>query len=118
MDFVLVSDTHTFRTNENSQAAVQRILYDPADAFNQAFTPVQEWKLPSGERLTLYGRRFPAPAGYVDPADYQQLLALFGDRLGPGDAVVLVSPDQVYMLGLALPADAGATIAPLPLPSR
>ncbi len=116
MDFVLVSDTHTFRTNENSQAAVQRILYDPADAFNQAFAPVREWTLPSGEHLTLYGRRFKSLEPGVAPADYQQLLALFGDRLGPGDAVVLVSPDQVYMLGLALPADAGATIAPLPLP--
>ena len=116
MDFVLVSDTHTFRTNENSQAVVQRILYDPADAFNQAFAPVREWTLPSGEHLTLYGRRFASLEPGVAPADYQQLLTLFGDRLGPGDAVVLVSPDQVYMLGLALPADAGATIAPLPQP--
>ncbi len=116
MDYLLVSDTHTFRTNENSQTAVQRILYDPADAFNQAFAPVRQWTLPSGEQLTLYGRRFAALEPGVAPADYQQLLALFGDRLGPGDAVVLLSPDQIYMLGLSLPADAGATIAPLPLP--
>ena len=107
MDYVLVSDTHTFRTNENSQAAVQRILYDSADAFNQAFEPMRQWTLPSGEQLTLYGRRFAPLEPGVAPDDYQQLLAFFGDRLGPGDAVVLVSPDQVYMLGLSLPADAG-----------
>jgi hypothetical protein len=116
MDYVLVSDTHTFRTNENSRQAVQRILYDPADAFNQAFIPVQAWTLPSGEQLALYGRRFASLEPGVAPSDYQELLTLFGDRLGPGDAVVLVSPDQVYMLGLSLPAGAGATIAPLPLP--
>ena len=28
MDYVLVSDTHTFRTNENSQIAAYRILND------------------------------------------------------------------------------------------
>ena len=118
MDYVLVSDTHTFRTNENSQAAVQRILYDPDDAFNQAFAPVRQWTLPSGEQLTLYGRRFAALEPGVAPGDYQQLLQFFGDRLGPGDAVVLVSPDQVYMLGLSLPADAGAAVVPLPLPGQ
>ena len=118
MDYVLVSDTHTFRTNENSQAAVQRILYNPADAFNQAFEPVRQWTLPSSERLTLYGRRFAALEPGVAPGDYQQLLQFFGDRLGPGDAVVLVSPDQVYMLGLSLPADAGAAVVPLPLPGE
>ncbi|MFN8470248.1 MAG: hypothetical protein U0X20_32135 [Caldilineaceae bacterium] len=118
MDYVLVSDTHTFRTNENSQAAVQRILYDPADAFNQAFAPVRQWTLPSGEELTLYGRRFAAREPGVAPSDYQQLLKFFGDRLGPGDAVVLVSPDQVYMLGLSLPADAGAAVVPLPAPGE
>ena len=95
MDYVLVSDTHTFRTNENSQAAVQRILYDPTDAFNQAFEPVRQWTLPSGEQLTLYGRRFAALEPGVAPDDYQQLLQFFGDRLGPGDAVVLVSPDRL-----------------------
>ena len=116
MDYVLVSDTHTFRTDENSQQAVQRILYDPADTFNQAFTPVQAWTLPSGEQLTLYGRRFRSLEPGVAPADYQQLLALFGDRLGPGDAIVLLSPDQVYMLGLSLPADDSAAVAPLPVP--
>ena len=118
MDYVLVSDTHTFRTNENSQAAVQRILYDPNDAFNQAFEPVRQWTLPSGEQLTLYGRRFAALEPGVAPSDYQQLLQFFGDRLGPGDAVVLVSPDQVYMLGLSLPADAGAAVVPLPVPGE
>ena len=118
MDYVLVSDTHTFRTNENSQAAVQRILYDPNDAFNQAFEPVRQWTLPSGEQLTLYGRRFAAREPGVAPDDYQQLLKFFGDRLGPGDSVVLVSPDQVYMLGLSLPADAGAAVAPLPIPGE
>jgi hypothetical protein len=116
MDYVLVSDTHTFRTNENSQAAVQRILNDPQDAFNQAFAPVAQWPLPSGEQLTLYGRRFPTLEPGVAPADYQALLSFFGDRLGADDAVVLVSPDQVYMLGLALPAGAGAAIFPLPQP--
>jgi 4-amino-4-deoxy-L-arabinose transferase-like glycosyltransferase len=116
MDYVLVSDTHTFRTNENSQAAVQRILHDPQDAFNQAFMPVEQWTLPSGEQLTLYGRRFPSLDPGVAPADYQGLLTFFGDRLGLGDAIVLVSPDQVYMLGLSLPADAGAAIVPLPQP--
>jgi hypothetical protein len=118
MDYVLVSDTHTFRTNENSQAAVQRILFDPNDAFNQAFEPVRQWTLPSGEQLTLYGRSFAALVPGVAPDDYQQLLNFFGDRLGPGDAVVLVSPDQVYMLGLSLPADAGAAVVPLPHPGE
>jgi hypothetical protein len=114
MDYVLVSDTHTFRTNANSQRVVQRILHDPADAFNQAFAPVERWTLPSGEQLVLYGRQFPALEPGISPADTQALLTYFGDRLGPGDALVPLSPDQVYMLGLALPADTGATIAPLP----
>jgi 4-amino-4-deoxy-L-arabinose transferase-like glycosyltransferase len=114
MDFVLVSDTHDFRTAEASQVTAQRILFDPADAFNQAFAPVARWTLPSGEVETLYGRRFPPVAPGVDAADFLQLLTLFGDRLGAGDAVILTSPDLIYALGQALPADAGAAIVPLP----
>ena len=79
---------------------------------------LRQWMLPSGEQLTLYGRRFAALEPGVAPDDYQQLLNFFGDRLGPGDAVVLVSPDQVYMLGLSLPANAGAAVVPLPLPGE
>lgn len=115
MDYVLVSDTHDFRTNKNSQAAAQRILFDAEDAFNQAFRPVDSWKLPNGETVTLYARRFAPVEPGAAAEDYLTLLQLFGDRLGPGDAVVLTSPDQVYSLDLALPADAGAQIAPLPM---
>ena len=115
MDYVLVSDTHDFRTHEDSQSAVARIVFDPADAFNQAFRPVQAWTMPNGETVTLYVRRFTPTEPGVATQDYLALLGLFGDRLGRGDAVVLVSPDQIYSLGLSLPADAGATIAPMPL---
>jgi len=115
MDYVLASDTHDFRTHKESQAAAARIVFDPNDAFNQAFRPVQAWTMPNGETVTLYTRRFAPTEPGVATEDYLALLGLFGDRLGAGDAVVLTSPDQVYMLGLSLPADAGATIAPLPM---
>ncbi len=82
--------------------------------FNQAFRPVQAWTLPNGETLTLYGRRFAATAPGLGAESILALLTYFGDRLGPGDAVVLAAPDQVYGLGLALPAAAGADIVPLP----
>ena len=117
MDYVLVSDRHTFRTSEASQLAVARILQNPADMFNQAFTPVRQWTLPSGERLTLYARRFAPVEPGVATDDMLALLTYFGDQLGPGDAVVLTSPDLVYLLGLALPAEAGGAIVPLPLPN-
>ncbi|MBK8049668.1 MAG: hypothetical protein IPK16_22705 [Anaerolineales bacterium] len=114
MDYVLVGDTHTFRTGEQSQLAARRILYDPADAFNAAFHPVRTWTLPNGEVLTLYARTFAPTEPGIATEDTLALLTLFGDRLGAGDAVVLVSPDQIYGLGMALPADAGATVVALP----
>ena len=82
--------------------------------FNRAFHPVQRWTLPSGEQLTLFARRFEPTEPGVATEDILALLSLFDDQLGPGDAVVLTAPDLVYSLGLALPADAGATVAPLP----
>lgn len=114
MDFVLVNDTHTFRTNEASQAVVQRILTEPHDLFNLAFRPVQQWTLPNGEVSTLYERRFAPTEPGFDPANYGQLLHEFGDDWGAGDALVLVAPEQAYIMGLILPADNDLTIVPLP----
>lgn len=114
MDFVLVNDTHTYRTNEASQGVVQRILTQPADLFNLAFRPVQQWTLPNGEVSTLYERRFAPTEPGFDPANYGQLLHEFGDDWGPGDLLVLTAPEQAYILGLTLPADHRLTILPLP----
>lgn len=118
MDFVLVNDTHTFRTNEASQAVVQRILTEPQDLFNLAFRPVQQWTLPNGEVSTLYERRFAPTEPGFDPANYGQLLHEFGDDWGAGDALVLVAPEQAYIMGLILPADNDFTILPLPADGR
>ncbi len=114
MDYVLASDRANDRIDEESQAVMARIRNDPADMFNQAFRPVQAWTLPNGETLTLYGRRFAATEPGLAAEGMLALLTYFGDRLGPGDAVVLAAPDQIYGLGLALPAAASADIVPLP----
>jgi len=114
MDFVLVDDTHTFRTSEASQAVVKRVLTQPDDLFNRAFQPVHHWTLPNKEKLTLYARRFADTEPGLAPADYQTLLQQFGANWGPGDALVLTAPDQSYIMGLSLPADNTLAILPLP----
>ncbi|CAN5376137.1 hypothetical protein BH10CHL1_BH10CHL1_15620 [soil metagenome] len=114
MDFVLVDDTHTFRTSEASQAVVKRILTQPEDLFNRAFQPVHHWTLPSKEKVTLYERRFADTEPGLAPADYQTLLQQFGVNWGPDDALVLTAPDQAYIMGLSLPADNTLSILPLP----
>ncbi len=114
MDYVLVSDQHTFRTGTPSQEAVDRILNQPDDLFNRTFVPVQQWTFPNQEHLTLFTRRFAPTEPGIDPAHYQQLLTWFADRLGTGDALLLAAPDQAYMLGLMLPANQTAELLPLP----
>ena len=114
MDFVLLNDTHSFRTSEPSQAVVERILTQPQDLFNLAFRPVQQWTLPNGEKSTLYERRFAPTEPGLAPSDYQALLQQFGADWGAGDALVLTAPDQAYIMGLSLPADNQLAILPLP----
>lgn len=114
MDYVLVTDTHSFRTHEASQEVARRIFDEPDDLFNRAYEEVRAWALPAGEQVKLFKRSLPALEPGVSLGDYQSLLGLFADTLGAGDAVVLVSPDQAYMLGLSLPAQHDAAILPLP----
>ena len=118
MDFVLLNDTHSFRTSEPSQAVVERILTQPQDLFNLAFRPVHQWTLPNGEKSTLYERRFAPTEPGLAPGDYQALLQQFGADWGAGDALVLTAPDQAYIMGLSLPADNGLAILPLPLDGK
>ncbi len=114
MDFVLLDDTHTFRSSDASQGVVKRILTQPEDLFNRAFQPMHQWTLPSKEKVTLYERRFADTEPGLAPADYQTLLQQFGANWGPGDALVLTAPDQAYIMGLSLPADNTLSILPLP----
>ncbi|MFN8491741.1 MAG: glycosyltransferase family 39 protein [Caldilineaceae bacterium] len=114
MDFVLVNDTHSFRTSEPSQAVVQRILTQPEDLFNRAFRPVRQWTLPDGEQSTLYARRFAPTEPGLAPQDYIELLNQLGGIWGPGDALVLTAPDQAYIMGLSLPEKNTLTLLPLP----
>jgi len=97
MDFVLLNDTHTFRTSEPSQAVVERILTQPHDLFNLAFRPVHQWTLPNGEKSTLYARRFAPTEPGLAPGDYQALLQQFGADWGAGDALVLTKPIGIYL---------------------
>jgi 4-amino-4-deoxy-L-arabinose transferase-like glycosyltransferase len=113
MDYVLVSDTHSYRTSTESQAVINRLLYDESDLFNQAFRPIQEWEFLSGEQVTLYERRFaPTTPGTV-VEDYQALVQAIGGELSEGDGVLLVAPDQAYMVGLTFPDGTGAKYLPL-----
>ncbi len=113
MDYVLVSDTHSYRTSLESQAVIDRLLYDESDLFNQAFQPIQEWTFLSGEHITLYERRFaPTTPGTV-VEDYQAVVQAIGGEIGEGDGVVLAAPDQAYMVGLTFPDGTGAKYIPL-----
>ncbi len=114
MDYVLVSDTHSYRTHESSREVVDRILADNEDLFNLAFESVQEWDFPSGEHLTLYARRYAPTEPGLAPEDYYLLLDNLIEPAGESDAIALVGPDQVYMMGLLLPDDNRITVAPLP----
>ncbi len=114
MDYVLVSDTHSYRTHESSKEVVDRILADNDDLFNLAFEPVQEWDFPSGEHLTLYARRYAPSEPGLAPEDYYLLLDNLIEPGGEGDAITLVGPDQAYMMGLLLPDENHITVAPLP----
>jgi len=108
MDYVLVSDTHSYRTSAESQAVIERLLYDESDLFNQAFQQIQTWTFLSGEHVTLYERRFaPTTPGAV-VEDYQAVVQAIGGEIGAGDELLLVAPDQVYMVGLTFPDGTGA----------
>lgn len=114
MDFVLVSDRHTYRTAEESQATVHRILNNPDDLFNRAFREVRRWVLPSGETVILYERRFAETQPGIVPETYHRLLQAIGPWFGEGDAILLVAPNQAYVMGLLMPPETKAEIVPLP----
>jgi hypothetical protein len=113
MDYVLVSDTHSYRTSVESQAVIDRLLYDNSDLFNQAFQPIQEWTFLSGEHITLYERRFASTTPGTVVEDYQAVVQAIGGEIGAGDGVLLVAPDQAYMVGLTFPDGTGAKYVPL-----
>jgi 4-amino-4-deoxy-L-arabinose transferase-like glycosyltransferase len=117
MDYVLVSDTHSYRTSAESQAVIERLLYDESDLFNQAFQPIQSWAFLSGENVTLYERRFaPTTPGAV-VEDYQAVVQAIGGEIGAGDELLLVAPDQAYMVGLTFPDGTGAKFTTMPEPT-
>ncbi len=114
MDFVLVSDRHTYRTAEESRATVQRILNNPDDLFNLAFREVRRWVLPNGETIILYERRFAETEPGIAAKTYHRLLQAIGPWFGEGDTILLIAPNQAYVMGLLMPPDTKATIRPLP----
>jgi hypothetical protein len=115
MDYVLVSDTHSYRTDESSREVAERILSEESDLFNLAFEPVQEWDFPSGEHLTLFARRYAPTKPGLAPEDYYLLLDNLIEPTGDSDAIALVGPDQAYIMGLLLPDESRITVAPLPV---
>jgi len=113
MDYLLVSDTHTYRTDEESQAIAMRLLTQPEDLFNFAFEEAASWTFPTGERATLFKRRFPPTEPGNQASDYHDLFSQLAGIIGPEDAILLTAPDQAYLVGLFLPADHGLMIVPL-----
>lgn len=114
MDYVLLDDTHTYRTAEESQRVTDRILTHPDDLFNQAFRERQRWVLPSGETILLYERRFAATEPGISPETYHTLMQTLGRELGEGDALLLTAPDQAYIIGVLLPEETPVKVAALP----
>lgn len=114
MDYVLLDDTHTYRTAEESQRVTERILTHPDDLFNQAFRERQRWDLPSGETILLYERRFGETRPGISPETYHTFMQTLGPELGAGDTLLLTAPDQVYVVGLLLPEETPVEVAALP----
>ena len=114
MDYVLIGDSHSYRTNEASQAIADRILADDRDLFNLAFRPVHTWTFPNDEQLTLFARRFASTEPGMAVDDYRLLFEGLAGLLGRGDALVLTAPDQAYMAGLVLGDQHDFSVVPLP----
>ncbi|MCZ7567191.1 MAG: glycosyltransferase family 39 protein [Ardenticatenaceae bacterium] len=114
MDYVLLDDTHTYRTAEESQRVTERILTHPDDLFNQAFRERHRWDLPSGETILLYERRFAETQPGISPETYQTFMQTLGPELGEGDALILTAPDQAYIMGLLMPEEVPVQVAALP----
>lgn len=114
MDYVLLDDTHSYRTAEESQRVTERILTHPNDRFNRAFREVGRWELPSGNTILLYARRFAATEPGISPESYHQAMQALGPVWGEGDALVLTAPDQAYIVNALLPEDLSYDVVPLP----
>ena len=118
MDYVLLGDTHSYRTSEEGQQVSERILGTADDHFHRAFREVASWTIPSNQTMILYERRFAETEPGISPQTYQRLMEQLGPHFGEGDALILTAPDQVYIMGLSLPEDAPVTLLPLPMDSK
>ncbi|HYN87134.1 MAG TPA: glycosyltransferase family 39 protein [Ardenticatenaceae bacterium] len=118
MDFVLLTSRYTAgdeRYDDEAQQTSRRILSSRDDLFRRAFVENRRWVLPDGETIMLFERRFADVPPGIYPENYHTLMQTLGPQLGPGDALILTSPDQVYIVGQLLPKE--SPVAALPLPT-
>ncbi len=111
-DFVLLEDRpHPRDVATESKQTIQRVLYEPADLFRQAFALQHRYTLPDGENVYLYRRVLDRP--HVEVRYYQEMLQ---------DLSALWQEDDVLLIGhredLLLYGQLGAAgFAPTPLPT-
>jgi 4-amino-4-deoxy-L-arabinose transferase-like glycosyltransferase len=96
-DFLLVKPEND-AIDADSQAAIERILEDPSSLFQQSFELDKRYLLPDGGTVYLYRRLMRAPGG--NTAEFFPKLAdTLNGMAREGDAVVVIPPDLVPLLG-------------------
>jgi len=111
-DYLLLIDpSPAYDRRPEVRETLERLLGTEDDTFHRAYELARTYPLPNGSRLLLYERRFPRLAG-PDLASYQALMADLNKSALPGDAIVVVPPEQIYDLGSY--ADPSLQLTPLP----
>lgn len=83
--------------NEQTQAAIERILDDPPPLFTQAFTREAAYPLPNGDTAFLYRLRYwPDPA--LPEVTVAEAVRFLSDTVRPDDALLLDPPELLASL--------------------
>jgi 4-amino-4-deoxy-L-arabinose transferase-like glycosyltransferase len=108
---LLIEPAPHYARRPDTEATIRRLLDMPDDTFHRAFKLAETYPMPDDTRLLLYERRF-APLEEADLSYYEALMADLGQAAQPGDALILMPPEQVYALGRY--GDGSLPLYPLP----
>lgn len=98
--------------NEDAIEAMERLRESPA-FFQEAFELAEEYPLPDGDTVYLYRKRYRLAEGY-SPDDYREIGQDVDSLAREGDAIVIVPPAQVEVLGKYIER----RVKPYPLPGE
>jgi hypothetical protein len=115
-DYLLVKRNND-AVDADSQAVIDLVLDQPPELFSQGFEVDKSYPLPDGDTVYLYRRRIRPPDG-VAAEFFPELVQTLEGMSQEGDAVIVIPPDLLPLLGQHLQKDLDVYALPASTPTE